>query len=186
MMTTESFPGAAFNEWRLAKENPYILGDFVWTAMDYLGELGIGSWAYGTSEQAALAAKAMSGMQSMADKMFLAMANGVDMSTLMTQGAAQGSESPLSVLLPGFPGTRQTAAIWIQRVIGSRSRTIETSWNGGDEVYADVELQNRRAKRRSWRDGRCTRRFRVGRGPARKARPCKVEAYSGVEDVRLS
>lgn len=65
MMTTESFPGAAFNEWRLAKDNPYILGEFVWTAMDYLGESGIGSWAYGTPEQAAQAEKAMSGMQSM-------------------------------------------------------------------------------------------------------------------------
>jgi beta-galactosidase len=31
--------------WRLTKENPYILGEFVWTAMDYLGESGIGAWA---------------------------------------------------------------------------------------------------------------------------------------------
>ncbi len=29
--------------WQLAHEHPYILGEFVWTAMDYLGESGIGS-----------------------------------------------------------------------------------------------------------------------------------------------
>ena len=57
MMTTESFPREAFKEWALAKDNPYVLGEFVWTAMDYLGESGIGSWAYTTPEMAAMAAQ---------------------------------------------------------------------------------------------------------------------------------
>ena len=30
----------------MVSENDYILGDFVWTAMDYLGESGIGAWYY--------------------------------------------------------------------------------------------------------------------------------------------
>ncbi len=54
MMTTESMPSAAFDNWKLAQEHAYILGEFVWTAMDYLGESGIGSWSYATPEQAAL------------------------------------------------------------------------------------------------------------------------------------
>ena len=59
-----SFPAAAFKEWELAKDNPFIIGEFVWTAMDYLGESGIGAWAYGTPEQAALAGEtAMIAMQ---------------------------------------------------------------------------------------------------------------------------
>ena len=62
--------------------------------MDYLGESGIGAWAYPTPEVAAMAGKAMSGMQDMVDKMFLAMANGVDMTALMSAGApqAQGAQ----------------------------------------------------------------------------------------------
>lgn len=32
---------AAVN-WKLVEEHPYIVGDFVWTALDYLGEAGIG------------------------------------------------------------------------------------------------------------------------------------------------
>jgi beta-galactosidase len=42
MMGTESFPLEAFENWQQVKEHPYVIGDFVWTAMDYLGETGIG------------------------------------------------------------------------------------------------------------------------------------------------
>ena len=41
MMGTESFPNEAFENWQQVKEHPYVIGDFVWTAMDYLGETGI-------------------------------------------------------------------------------------------------------------------------------------------------
>jgi beta-galactosidase len=42
MMGTESFPKEAFENWQQVKEHPYVIGDFVWTAIDYLGETGIG------------------------------------------------------------------------------------------------------------------------------------------------
>jgi beta-galactosidase len=42
MMGTESFPLEAFENWRQVEQHPYVIGDFVWTAMDYLGETGIG------------------------------------------------------------------------------------------------------------------------------------------------
>ena len=42
MMGTESFPMDAAKNWILIEKHPYIIGDFVWTAMDYLGESGIG------------------------------------------------------------------------------------------------------------------------------------------------
>lgn len=43
---TESYPKDAFANWKLVHENNYIIGDFVWTAMDYLGESGIGRFYY--------------------------------------------------------------------------------------------------------------------------------------------
>ncbi|MDA3817735.1 MAG: DUF4982 domain-containing protein, partial [Prolixibacteraceae bacterium] len=46
IVNTESYPANAFNIWKLVSENDYILGDFVWTAMDYLGESGIGAYYY--------------------------------------------------------------------------------------------------------------------------------------------
>ena len=39
---TESTAGEALENWLLVRENAYILGDFVWTSLDYLGESGIG------------------------------------------------------------------------------------------------------------------------------------------------
>jgi beta-galactosidase len=45
MMGTESFPLEAFENWQQVEQHPYVIGDFVWTAMDYLGETGIGHTA---------------------------------------------------------------------------------------------------------------------------------------------
>jgi len=42
MMGTESFPREAFENWQMVEKHPYVIGDFVWTSMDYLGESGIG------------------------------------------------------------------------------------------------------------------------------------------------
>ena len=42
MVGTESFPIEAFENWKLIEKHPYILGDFVWTGIDYLGETAIG------------------------------------------------------------------------------------------------------------------------------------------------
>ncbi|MFA5326325.1 MAG: glycoside hydrolase family 2 TIM barrel-domain containing protein [Prolixibacteraceae bacterium] len=42
MAGTESVPKEAFENWQMVEKHPYVLGDFVWTAMDYLGEAGIG------------------------------------------------------------------------------------------------------------------------------------------------
>ena len=41
MMGTESFAKEAFENWQQVEKHPYVLGDFVWTAVDYLGEAGI-------------------------------------------------------------------------------------------------------------------------------------------------
>ena len=46
MMQTESFPRDAWQNYRKVADYPYIIGDFVWTAIDYLGESGIGRWYY--------------------------------------------------------------------------------------------------------------------------------------------
>jgi beta-galactosidase len=43
---TESFPKDAFANWKLVQDNDYVIGDFVWTAIDYLGESAIGRWYY--------------------------------------------------------------------------------------------------------------------------------------------
>lgn len=44
ILGTETFCSDADKFYRLAKENPRIIGDFVWAGMDYIGEVGVGSW----------------------------------------------------------------------------------------------------------------------------------------------
>jgi beta-galactosidase len=46
ILQTESYPKDAYSNWKLVHDNTYIIGDCVWTAMDYLGESGIGRWYY--------------------------------------------------------------------------------------------------------------------------------------------
>ena len=46
IVQTESYPKDAFTNWKLVQDNKYVIGDFVWTALDYLGESGIGRWYY--------------------------------------------------------------------------------------------------------------------------------------------
>ncbi|HEY6448061.1 MAG TPA: glycoside hydrolase family 2 TIM barrel-domain containing protein [Acidobacteriaceae bacterium] len=42
MVGTESFPVQAFQNWAAIESDSWVLGDFVWTAIDYPGESGLG------------------------------------------------------------------------------------------------------------------------------------------------
>lgn len=42
IMVTESYQSEIFANWRIVQQSPYVIGDFVWSALDYLGEAGIG------------------------------------------------------------------------------------------------------------------------------------------------
>jgi beta-galactosidase len=46
MMGTESFPLEALDNWQQVEDHSYVIGDFVWTSLDYLGESGIGRQHY--------------------------------------------------------------------------------------------------------------------------------------------
>ena len=46
MWQTESYSRDAFQNWALVHGYPYIIGDIVWTGLDYLGEAGIGRYYY--------------------------------------------------------------------------------------------------------------------------------------------
>ena len=48
IMSSESRGREAFDYWMAVEDNPYIVGDFVWTGMDYIGEIAVG-WAGFTS-----------------------------------------------------------------------------------------------------------------------------------------
>ncbi|WP_137845393.1 glycoside hydrolase family 2 TIM barrel-domain containing protein [Microbacterium sp. 2FI] len=47
MVGSESMPGYLPAIWRRVTRVPGVIGDFMWTGWDYLGEAGIGAWSYG-------------------------------------------------------------------------------------------------------------------------------------------
>lgn len=46
ILGTETFCKDAYRFYKFAKNNPRVIGDFVWAGIDYLGEVAIGSWEY--------------------------------------------------------------------------------------------------------------------------------------------
>lgn len=42
IIATETSPTRQYEYWKAVEELPYVVGDFVWTAIDYLGEAGVG------------------------------------------------------------------------------------------------------------------------------------------------
>lgn len=42
ILAAESYQSEVFANWAIVQAQPYIVGDFVWSALDYLGEAGIG------------------------------------------------------------------------------------------------------------------------------------------------
>lgn len=184
MLTTESFPAAAFTEWQLAQDHPFILGEFVWTAMDYLGESGIGAWAYGTPEQAEQAVKGMAGMLDLADKLFVAMAEGVDIVKAMSQSG--GPSGPMQLLFPGFPW--HAANCGDLDLTGHRkpqSYYRDILWNGGDRVYATVRLPEPEGKKIIAAGWAVYPTLPSWTWPGQEGKAMQVEVYSRTEKVRL-
>jgi len=48
MYGSETYSREAFSYWQFVEQQPYIIGDFVWTGWDYIGEAGIGWTGYGS------------------------------------------------------------------------------------------------------------------------------------------
>lgn len=52
ILCTESKPGQFEDYWSDVERLPYVIGDFLWTSMDYIGEAGIGKSIYCSEEEA--------------------------------------------------------------------------------------------------------------------------------------
>lgn len=50
ILHSETFPCRIAEGWKLVERNSSIIGDFMWTAWDYLGEAGVGEPTYGTTQ----------------------------------------------------------------------------------------------------------------------------------------
>lgn len=182
MMTTESLPGTAFDQWRLVHEQPYILGEFVWTSMDYLGESGIGSWSYADPMQA----KAAAGIATM---MAGAMANmGADgKNPFPVAGEGESTPNPvMSFLFPGWPWhAADCGDLDLTGFRKPQSYYRDILWNGGDRVYATVRLPEPEGKKIIAVGWAVYPTLSTWNWPGEEGKTLQVEVYSSTEQVRL-
>jgi beta-galactosidase len=189
MLTTESFPAKAFPLWQISQDNSYVIGDLTWTAMDYLGESGIGAWSYATPEQAQMAEKMMGSMFTTAtvDKMFLGMANGVDVMAEMAKAPSDpGMKAAMAAMFHGYPW--HAAACGDLDLTGYRkpqSYYRDILWNGGDRVYATVRLPEPEGKKIVAVGWATYPTLSSWTWPGQEGKDLQVEVYSGAEKVRL-
>ena len=184
MMTTESMPAAAFDNWKLAQEHAYILGEFVWTAMDYLGESGIGSWSYATPEQAALAAQVSSMMSQAMNTMG---ADGKNPFEAMANPPQDAKPNPMmTFLFPGFPWhAADSGDLDLTGYRKPQSYYRDILWNGGNRVFATVRLPEPEGKKIISIAWSVYPTLPSWTWPGHEGKDMQVDVYAGTEKVRL-
>lgn len=50
ILSSETFPRTMETNWEAVEQHDYVIGDFMWTSWDYLGEAGVGLPVYGTTK----------------------------------------------------------------------------------------------------------------------------------------
>ena len=157
--------------------------------MDYLGESGIGAWSYGTPEQAKAAERMMGSMvnSEFIDKLFLGMANGVDMMAEMAKGSSDpAAKAVMAVMFHGYP--------WHAAVCGDidltgfrrpQSYYRDILWNGGDRVYATVRLPEPEGKKIIAVGWATYPSLPTWSWPGEEGKELQVEVYSGAERIQL-
>jgi beta-galactosidase len=182
MVTTESLAADAFSEWKLMHEQPYIIGEFVWTAMDYLGESGIGSWSAVTPEQAAQADKIAAMMRERMSNM------GSDGKNPFEEMAKPDSKTKptVNLLFPGYPWhAADSGDLDLTGYRKPQSYYRDILWNGGDRVYATVRLPDPEGKKIVALGWSVYPTLPSWTWPGREGKDMQVEVYAGTEKVRL-
>ena len=190
MLTTESYPGDAYEQWRLVNEHPFVIGEFVWTAIDYLGESGIGAVGVGTDAQAAAAElrePLATTLQGLADRHFVGMIKSADAApATITAGVDPAVMSVLPFLMGGFP--------WHAAVCGDidltgwrkpQSYYRDVLWNGVERPYVAVRQPNPEGKQFVAVGWAVHPALSSWTFPGHEGETLQVEVYSAAERVRL-
>ena len=186
MMTTESFPADAFEQWRLVTDTPFIIGEFVWTAMDYLGESGIGSSSDLTPEDAAKASQAEQILRYMVSKMGANGENPFAPKPAGTDSAGSGVSKIMNVLFPGYPWHASDCGdIDLTGLRKSRSVYRDILWNGAEHVFATVHVPEPEGKKTVAIGWSVLPTVQSWTWPGHEGKEMQVDVYSGAPAVRL-
>ena len=134
---SETFPQDIWKNWQMVKKYPYLVGDFMWTSWDYLGEAGIGAWSY------------TGGMPfNRPYPWILAGAGVIDILGIPDGSCKYAStvwgleEKPVIAVRPvNHPGVRPSKSVW-----RGTNAILSWSWAGCEGNRAEVEVYSDRSQ----------------------------------------
>lgn len=138
ILGSETFCNDAYKFRELAKQEPRLVGDFVWAGMDYLGEVMVGSWEYAdyaeTFDGGPGWVSAGSGRIDLTGKSLG--------EALYTRVALEADNGPYIAVCPvNHTGDRHSPSAW------KMTNAIPSwSWTGCEERKANVEVYARAAR----------------------------------------
>ena len=144
MVGTESYPQDAYSYWQLVEKHPYVIGDFVWTAIDYLGESGLGHSVYVTDATAASAPKAW---ERMPWPTSVSWSGDVDLTgnkkpqSHFRDVVWDRTQVELAVHAPIPPGSRELVSAW-----GWPDEQPSWNWPGADGQPLQVHVYSKAAR----------------------------------------
>ena len=153
ILGSETFCNDAYRFRELAKQEPRLIGDFVWAGMDYLGEVMVGSWEYG-----AYAKRFDGGLG------WVSAGSGrIDLTgkllgeALYTRVALELERGPYLAVRPvAFSGEKHSPSAWKMT-----DAMASWSWEGCQGKTAQVEVYARAPRVRLLLNGKCLGEKRV-------------------------
>lgn len=138
ILGSETFCNDAYKFRELAKQEPRLVGDFVWAGMDYLGEVMVGSWEYAdyaeTFDGGPGWVSAGSGRIDLTGKPLG--------EALYTRVALEANNGPYIAVCPvNHTGDRHSPSAWKMT-----NAMPSWSWTGCEERKANVEVYARAAR----------------------------------------
>lgn len=169
ILGSETFCADAYQFTELAKDEPRIIGDFVWAGMDYLGEVAIGSWEYkdyaprfdgGCGWVAAGSGRIDLIGRELAEMAYTRVAFGID-------------KIGMGVVPVNHTKDSHSPSAW------KMSNALESwSWNGCGGNEAKVEVYARASKVKLFVNGECV-------GTRKPAGDCRVSFHTTYRDGEL-
>ena len=150
---SETFCSDAARFWDLAQSNPRLIGDFVWSGMDYLGEVGIGSQEY--AEYAKNFDGSLGWVSAGAGRFDL---TGKPLAEALYTQVAFGLKPIAIGVVPVGLGHEHSPSAW------KMTNAVESwSWDGQEGERTQVEVYARAARVKLLLNGREIGSARVGR-----------------------
>lgn len=133
MVGSETMPYSIYDNWQMVEQIPALVGDFMWTSWDYLGEVGIGSWFYSDGDESVAFNKPFP--WKVAGAGALELIGNPNAEAFMAKTTWDKDEAPYISVAPIFPGKNTLKAMW-----RGSDAIPNWSWMGCDGEDARVEV----------------------------------------------